>query len=215
MWQFSVRFVFVVVAFYLSNYGWHVLLMERSLQDKPMYRYQKRGAVWWSWVWKRSLNGRSGQRCFRCNVISKITVNTWLILGPFLQLLITVSTSKSLSIPKHSSPSLPISGWMCFSQSACNSSFHLIPLGSWSTHWPAVHPAFVYSFHLLFLFHSFNIHPSIRTILCAERRCCWSSLLGYWIQSWTGHHSDAGYQQAGTNFANLRRMTGRVNLTWY
>uniref|UniRef100_A0A8C4QYA5 Uncharacterized protein n=1 Tax=Eptatretus burgeri TaxID=7764 RepID=A0A8C4QYA5_EPTBU len=37
----------------------------------------------------------------------------------------------------------------------------------------------------------------------------WShfSLLGYWAQSWMGHHSDTGYQQAGTHFANLRRMT--------
>ena len=34
---------------------------------------------------------------------------------------------------------------------------------------------------------------SIGTILCAERWCCLSSLLGYWAQSWTGRHSDAGY----------------------
>ena len=34
-----------------------------------------------------------------------------------------------------------------------------------------------------------DIHPSNGTILCAERWCCLSSLLGYWAQSWTGHHS--------------------------
>jgi len=50
----------------------------------------------------------------------------------------------------------------------------------------------------------------ILTILCAECWCCWSSLLGYWVQSWTGHHSNTVYQQAGTHFANLRRMTGRM-----
>ena len=39
-----------------------------------------------------------------------------------------------------------------------------------------------------------NIHPFIGTILCAERWCCLSSsLMGYWAQSWTGCHSDAGY----------------------
>ena len=37
------------------------------------------------------------------------------------------------------------------------------------------------------------VHPSIGTILCTERRCCRSSFLGYWAQSWTGRHSDAGY----------------------
>ena len=58
-------------------------------------------------------------------------------------------------------------------------------------------------------------HPSIGTILCAECWCCLSSLLGYWAQSWTGRHSDTGNQQAGTHFADLRRMTGRVNPTWY
>ena len=31
----------------------------------------------------------------------------------------------------------------------------------------------------------------IGTILCAERWCCLSSLLGYWAQSWTGRHSDS------------------------
>ena len=36
----------------------------------------------------------------------------------------------------------------------------------------------------------------IGTILCAERWCCLSSLLGYWAQSWTGRHSDTVYQQA-------------------
>ena len=59
-------------------------------------------------------------------------------------------------------------------------------------------------------------HPSIGTILCAECWCCLSSLLlGYWAQSWIGRHSDTGYQQAGTHFADLRRMTGRVNSTCY
>ena len=38
--------------------------------------------------------------------------------------------------------------------------------------------------------------------------CCLSSLLGYCTQSQTGRHSDTGYQQAGTHFANLGRMTG-------
>jgi len=60
-----------------------------------------------------------------------------------------------------------------------------------------------------------TIHPSIGTILCAERWSCLSSLLDYWEQSWTGHHSNTGYQQAGTHFANLIRKTGRVNPTWY
>ena len=55
----------------------------------------------------------------------------------------------------------------------------------------------------------------IGTILCAERWCCLSSLLGYWAQSWMGHHSDTVYQHAGTHFAYLGRMTGRVNATWY
>ena len=31
-----------------------------------------------------------------------------------------------------------------------------------------------------------SIHPSIGTILCAERWCCLNSLLGYWAQSWMG-----------------------------
>uniref|UniRef100_A0A8C4Q6Y2 G-protein coupled receptors family 1 profile domain-containing protein n=1 Tax=Eptatretus burgeri TaxID=7764 RepID=A0A8C4Q6Y2_EPTBU len=48
-----------------------------------------------------------------------------------------------------------------------------------------------------------------------KRWCCLSNLLGYRAQSWTGHHSDTGYQQAGTHFANLGRMTGTVNPTWY
>ena len=60
-----------------------------------------------------------------------------------------------------------------------------------------------------------QIHPSIGTILCAECWCCLSNLLGYWAQSWTGRHSDTVYQQAGTDFANLGRMTGTVNPTWY
>ena len=55
----------------------------------------------------------------------------------------------------------------------------------------------------------------IGTILCAERWCCPSSLLGYWAQSWTGRHSDTVYQHAGTHFTDLGRMTGRVNPTWY
>ena len=29
--------------------------------------------------------------------------------------------------------------------------------------------------------------------LYRECRCCRSSFLGYWSQSWTGRHSDAGY----------------------
>ena len=60
-----------------------------------------------------------------------------------------------------------------------------------------------------------QIHPSIGTILCAERWCCLSSLLDSWAQSWTGRHSNAGYHQAGTHFSDLRRMTGRVRPTWY
>ena len=60
-----------------------------------------------------------------------------------------------------------------------------------------------------------SIHPSIGTILCAEHSCCLSSLLGYWVQSWTGRHSDTVYKHAGTHFADLGRMTGRVNPTWY
>ena len=56
--------------------------------------------------------------------------------------------------------------------------------------------------------HTHAHHPSMGTILCAERWCCLSSLLGYWGQSWTGHHSDRVYQHAGTHFADLRRMTG-------
>ena len=55
----------------------------------------------------------------------------------------------------------------------------------------------------------------IGTILCAECWCCLNSLLGYWAQSSTGRHSDTVYQQAGTHFADLGRMTGRVNPTWY
>ena len=62
---------------------------------------------------------------------------------------------------------------------------------------------------------SMEIHPSIGTIFCAERWCCLSSLLGYWTQSWMGHHSDTVYQEVGTHFADLGRMTGRINPTWY
>ena len=36
--------------------------------------------------------------------------------------------------------------------------------------------------------------------------------LGYWAIA-TGNHSDTGYQQSGTHFADLGRMTGRVNPT--
>ena len=58
-----------------------------------------------------------------------------------------------------------------------------------------------------------GMKEEIGTILCAERWCCLSSLLGYWAQSWMGSHSDTGYQQGGTHFANLGRMMGRVNPT--
>ena len=34
---------------------------------------------------------------------------------------------------------------------------------------------------------------SIGTILCTERRCCQSSLLGYYAQSWMVSHSDTGF----------------------
>ena len=47
------------------------------------------------------------------------------------------------------------------------------------------------------------------------RWCGLSSLLGYWAHSWTGRHSDAVYQHSGTPFADLGRMTGRINPTWY
>ena len=46
-----------------------------------------------------------------------------------------------------------------------------------------------------------TIHPSTGTKLCAERWWCLSSLVGDCAQSWTGHHSNTGYQQAGTHFA--------------
>ena len=61
---------------------------------------------------------------------------------------------------------------------------------------------------------AFTIHlhneeeEEIGTILCAERCCCFSSLLGCWAQSWTGRHSDTVYQHAGIHFADLGRMTG-------
>ena len=45
-----------------------------------------------------------------------------------------------------------------------------------------------------------SIHPSIGTILYAERWCCLSSLLGYWAQSWMGHHSITGYQASWYSF---------------
>ena len=38
-----------------------------------------------------------------------------------------------------------------------------------------------------------TIHPSIGTILCIEHWCLQSSVMGYWAQSWTSRHSDAGY----------------------
>ena len=44
--------------------------------------------------------------------------------------------------------------------------------------------------------HKFNIVESIHPfglILCAEHKYCWSSLLSYWAQSWTGHHSNIEY----------------------
>ena len=48
--------------------------------------------------------------------------------------------------------------------------------------------------YILLILDNGTIHPSIGTILCAERWCCLSSLLGCWAQSWMGHHSDTGYQ---------------------
>ena len=50
-----------------------------------------------------------------------------------------------------------------------------------------------------------SVRPSIGTILCAECWCCQSSVLGYWEQSWTGRHSDTGYQQADTHFCRPRK----------
>ena len=41
-----------------------------------------------------------------------------------------------------------------------------------------------------------TLHPSIGIVLCRERWCCQSSLLGYWAQSWMGHHSDAGWSES-------------------
>ena len=58
-------------------------------------------------------------------------------------------------------------------------------------------------------------YPSIGTILCAECWCCLSSLLGWWAQSWMGHHSDIGYQHAGTHFDDFTGTIGRINPTWY
>ena len=52
------------------------------------------------------------------------------------------------------------------------------------------------------------IHLFIGTTLCAEHWFCRRSLLDYWAQSWTGHHSATVYQQAGTHSADLGRMTG-------
>ena len=60
-----------------------------------------------------------------------------------------------------------------------------------------------------------SVHLSIGTILCAERWCCRSRLLGCWAQSWTGPHSATVYQHAGTHFADLRMLTGGVKPTWY
>ena len=60
-----------------------------------------------------------------------------------------------------------------------------------------------------------SIHPSGPYSVQNVGAACLSSLLGYWAQSWTGRHSDKGYQQAGTHFTDLGRMTCRVNPTWY
>ena len=49
----------------------------------------------------------------------------------------------------------------------------------------------------------------IGTRLFAELWCCFSSLLGYWSQSWTGRHSVTVYQHAGTHLADLGRMNDR------
>ena len=46
---------------------------------------------------------------------------------------------------------------------------------------------------LLMRSHEVSIRTSIRPSICAENWCCCSSLLGYWAQSWMGHHSDTGY----------------------
>ena len=62
---------------------------------------------------------------------------------------------------------------------------------------------------------SIILEEDIGTILCAERWCCLSSLLGYWAQSWTGRHSDTVHQHPYTRFADLGRTTGRVNPTCY
>ena len=48
-------------------------------------------------------------------------------------------------------------------------------------------------------------NSSIEAILCAERWCRRSGLLGYWAQSWTGRNSDTGYLQAGTHFWRPRK----------
>ena len=45
----------------------------------------------------------------------------------------------------------------------------------------------------------------IGTILCAERWCCLGSLLGHWVQSWTGRHSDTGYQKSWHSFCRTRK----------
>ena len=47
-----------------------------------------------------------------------------------------------------------------------------------------------------------NPIQSLGTILYAERWCCRSSLLGYWAQSWMGHHSDTGYSNGSINPAS-------------
>ena len=52
------------------------------------------------------------------------------------------------------------------------------------------------------------IHPSNGTILCEVCWCCQNSLLGYLAQPWMGHHSNTGYQQAGSHSANLIRLGG-------
>ena len=101
----------------------------------------------------------------------------------------------------------------------------------------SLHARVVASCHLIFIFKILTVStfqtervehfilgdyhdnlPSIETILCAECWCCRSSLLGFLgtILDFLGtRHSNTGYLQAGTHFADLGRMTGRVNPTWY
>ena len=63
------------------------------------------------------------------------------------------------------------------------------------------------------ILHHWEIRPkrrpkSIGAALCTEQQCCWSSLLGYWAQSWMGHHSDAGNSNGSiipANWHSFRR----------